>query len=166
MNGYWPGDKRNRETGIIDDATYLASEEQVITAAVLRAERNELVQRISALRAGGQIQTVGDDYNSSTANYFNLDRVEVPESIRVMVEDGDSDEIEEILFMDLIPTQKSVNMRRVGRNYTSDKPVKVWKDDEGYKLIDGHHRCVGNYLNGNDYVKAKVFSAHAEEGAE
>ena len=166
MNGYWPGDKRNRETGIIDDATYLVSEEQVLTAAVLRAERDELVQRISALRAGGQIQTVGDDYNSSTANYFNLDRVEVPESIRVMVEDGDSDQIEEILFMDLIPTQKSVNMRRVGRNYTSDKPVKVWKDDEGYKLIDGHHRCVGNYLNGNDYVKVKVFSAYAEEGAE
>jgi ParB-like chromosome segregation protein Spo0J len=57
-------------------------------------------------------------------------------------------------------------MRRVGRNYTSDKPVKVWKDDEGYKLIDGHHRCVGHYLNGNDYVKAKVFSAQAEEGAQ
>jgi hypothetical protein len=166
MNGYWPGDKRNRETGIIDDATYLVSEEQVLTAAVLRAERDELVQRISALRAGGQIQTVGDDYNSSTANYFHRDHVEVPESIRVMVEDGDSDEMEEILFMDLIPTQKSVNMRRVGRNYTSDKPVKVWKDDEGYKLIDGHHRCVGHYLNGNDYVKAKVFSAQAEEGAQ
>lgn len=166
MNGYWPGDKRNRETGIIDDATYLVSEEQVLTAAVLRAERDELVQRISALRAGGQIQTVGDDYNSSTANYFHRDHMEIPETIRDMVEDGDSDEIEEILFMDLIPTQKSVNMRRVGRNYTSDKPVKVWKDDEGYKLIDGHHRCVGHYLNGDDYVKAKVFSAQAEEGAQ
>lgn len=166
MNGVWPGDRRNRETGIIDDATFLSTEEQIITAAALRADRDEQVLRLQALRAGGAMQTVGDDYNSSTYNYFNYEPFDISEKIREAVEKGDSDDIQEIMIIDLVPTQKSVNMRRVGKNYLSEKPVKVWKDADGYKLIDGHHRCVGHMLNGHDYIKAKVFSATTPEDGE
>ena len=49
-------------------------------------------------------------------------------------------------------------MRRVEDVIDSDKPIKVWMNEDGEpEVIDGHHRSVAYRVNGNKTIRAKVY---------
>ena len=58
-------------------------------------------------------------------------------------------------------------MSRVADVLDSDKPVEVWQDEDGMKLIDGHHRTAGAKLSGRSTINANVYKRPADiESAE
>jgi hypothetical protein len=64
---------------------------------------------------------------------------------------------ESVNISDLIPTQDyldPIKLRDAGDN---TKLITVYLDDEGYKLVDGHHRCANKIGAGEDTIVAKLY---------
>ncbi len=62
-----------------------------------------------------------------------------------------------VRISDLTPTQDYLDLIKLndaGKNY---KPITVYQDDEGYKLVDGHHRCAYRFAAGKNSIMAKVY---------
>jgi hypothetical protein len=70
---------------------------------------------------------------------------------------GDNYTEESVNISDLIPTQDyldPIKMKGAGDN---TKLITVYLDDEGLKLVDGHHRCVSKIMSGQNEIMAKVY---------
>ena len=101
---------------------------------------------------------VGEDVNVGVANFFKQPKSDLPEGLKDYIEEMTEDYESEMDLDELIPTQRTVNMRRVEDVIDSDKPIKVWIDEDGNpEIIDGHHRSVAYRVNGNQKIRAKVY---------
>ena len=111
------------------------------------------------ITAGATYQ-VGDDVNVDVDEFFAKPAYDLPESVKDYAEEAEEDYEDEIALSDLVPTQSTVNMRRVEDVLNSDKPIKVWIDEDGEpEIIDGHHRSVARRLGGGMTIKAKVYKS-------
>jgi hypothetical protein len=84
----------------------------------------------------------------------NLIQEELKEKIYDM---GDNYSEESVNISDLIPTQDyldPIKMKGAGDN---TKLITVYLDDEGLKLVDGHHRCAHKVGGGQNEIMAKVY---------
>jgi hypothetical protein len=65
---------------------------------------------------------------------------------------------EELLkISDLIPTQDYLTPIKLKGADDNTKLVTVYLDGEGYKLVDGHHRCAAKIMAGQNEIMAKVY---------
>lgn len=100
----------------------------------------------------------GMDEDVSVENYFVEQEEDIPPHIRDVVKEVEPNDIRVVDIDSLVPTQKTVNMRRVGDVQEKPKPVKVWERDGKLYLVDGHHRTVSSLARGKDEIVAKVYS--------
>ncbi len=111
------------------------------------------------ITAGATYQ-VGDDVNVGVDEFFAKPAYDLPESVKDYADEAEEDYEDEIALSDLVPTQSTVNMRRVEEVLNSDKPIKVWIDEDGEpEIIDGHHRSVARRIGGEMTIKAKVYKS-------
>lgn len=83
-----------------------------------------------------------------------LAQKELKEKVSTM---GDNYTKKLVRISDLTPTQDYLDLIKLndaGKNY---KPITVYQDDEGYKLVDGHHRCAYKVASGKNSIMAKVY---------
>jgi hypothetical protein len=57
----------------------------------------------------------------------------------------------------LIPTQNTVNLRRVKDVENSNKPITVWVSATGMQIVDGHHRAVAHKIKGKNKITANLY---------
>lgn len=100
----------------------------------------------------------GMDEDVSVESYFYEQEQEIPPHIREAVKEIEPQDIRKVDIDDLIPTQKTINMRRVGEVKPNHKPIKVWERDGKYYLVDGHHRTVNHLSRGEEDIMARVYS--------
>ncbi len=101
---------------------------------------------------------VGEDVNVEVGEFFDSPVYALPKAVKAYTEEADEDYEYEVRLDDLVPTQRTVNMRRVEDVLDSDKPITVWIDATGVpKIVDGHHRSVAHRVNGSDVIRAKVY---------
>ena len=100
----------------------------------------------------------GTDEDVSVSNYFQEPKEEIPPYVRDSVKEVEPIDIRTIEIDDLIPTQKTINMRRVGDVKENHKPIKVWERDGKLYLVDGHHRTVSELSRGRQEIVAKVYA--------
>jgi hypothetical protein len=82
----------------------------------------------------------------------------VQEELKEKVKDlGDNYTEESVTIADLTPTQDYLDPVKLDDVRDSEKPIIVYKDDEGLKLVDGHHRCCSKVLSGQKNIMAKVY---------
>jgi hypothetical protein len=82
------------------------------------------------------------------------------------IEENEDDYTEEYVnISDLIPTQDQLKTRKLRKASENNKPVIVYKDSEGYKLVDGHHRCAAKMLDGQTSIMARVYRGTATVAA-
>jgi hypothetical protein len=105
-----------------------------------------------------EVTSVGEDVNVSVEEFFQKPVYSLPEGLKEYAEENEEDYESDIDLDELVPTQLTVNMRRVEDVMGSDKPIKVWMNEDGEpEIIDGHHRSVAYRVNGNKDIKAKVY---------
>jgi hypothetical protein len=100
---------------------------------------------------------VGVDEDVSTHEYFSRPQSGIDEYIKTIADKNEPTEVRDLSLDSLIPTQKTVNLRRVGEVEGSDKPIKVWAAPSGFKIIDGHHRSVARKMAGETYINANIY---------
>ena len=84
------------------------------------------------------------------------------EELKKKVEELGDDYVEEYLEIDdLIPTQKHLDPSNIKQRDYALKPITVYMDRDGFKVVDGHHRCATKVLSGNKSIKAKVYRGPA-----
>jgi hypothetical protein len=104
------------------------------------------------------VKQVGEDVNVGVEEFFQKPVYSLPDGLKEYAEENEEDYQSEIELDELVPTQLTVNMRRVEEVLGSDKPIKVWMNEDGEpEIIDGHHRSVAYRLNGNKEITAKVY---------
>jgi hypothetical protein len=109
-----------------------------------------------AVKAGGY--GVGEDIDAQVHKFFNKPVYDLPEGLKNYTEEADEDYEYDVRLDDLIPTQRTVNMRRVEDVMGSDKPIVVWINEDGEpEIVDGHHRSVAYRLDGSDTIRAKAY---------
>jgi len=99
----------------------------------------------------------GVDEDVSTHEYFNKPQSNIDEYIKTVADKNEPAEVRDITLESLIPTQKTVNLRRVSEVNPEEKPIKVWASPAGFKIIDGHHRSVARKMAGETYIAAKIY---------
>ena len=101
----------------------------------------------------------GKDIDVSVVQYFKKAQQTIPEYVDAEIKNREPDEEIEISLSELVPTQQTVNMRRVGDAMEYDKPITVWVDEDGqgYKIHNGHHRSVAHMFMGKESIPAKVY---------
>jgi len=100
----------------------------------------------------------GMDEDVSVDNYFQEPEQEIPPHIRDAVKEIEPIDIRKIEIDALVPTQKTINMRRVGDVGEKHKPIKVWQKDGVLYLVDGHHRTVNHLTKGDEEIMARVYA--------
>lgn len=108
----------------------------------------------------------GMDENVSVESYFYEQEQEIPKHIRKVVKDIAPIDVRKIEIDSLIPTQRTVNMRRVGEMGQKQKPIKVMERDGKFYLVDGHHRTVNHLSRGEEDIIARVYSVGGEFSTE
>lgn len=159
MDGFWPGEHNKQfVTNQFGTPEYtdsvLRSEEDILSFSILTAKRNQLKARV----AGGFDSELGD-VNVDVSTFFFNDPEEMPVEMDKILDEVEPVDEQEIDIEELIPSQKTVNMRRVEAVAESMKPVKVLITSRGPVLVDGHHRTVAHMLLGKDTVPAKIYKA-------
>jgi hypothetical protein len=102
--------------------------------------------------------SVGEDVNVGVEEFFQKPVYSLPDGLKEYAEENEEDYETSIELDELVPTQMTVNMSRVEEVMGSDKPIKVWMNEDGEpEIIDGHHRSVAYKVNGNKDIKAKVY---------
>ena len=82
------------------------------------------------------------------------------EELKKKVEGLGDNYVEEYLEIDdLIPTQDRLDPNNIKKPNADSKPIIVYVDQEGFKIVDGHHRCAAKVLSGDKSIKAKVYKA-------
>jgi hypothetical protein len=80
------------------------------------------------------------------------------EELKKKVESMGEDYVEEYLDIDdLTPTQEHLDPYNVKKTGSTPKPIIVYVDEEGLKVVDGHHRCAAKVLAGEKGINAKVY---------
>jgi hypothetical protein len=160
MNGMWPGEHSKKQfvTRMYGEDTYsdevIRSEDTILELSALAVKREQLIARV----AGGSMQDMElDDVNVEVETFMFHSPTEMPVEMEKLLGDMEPVDEQEINIEDLIPSQKTVNMRRVEAVTDSMKPVKVLITEEGPVLVDGHHRTVAHMLMGYDTVPAKIY---------
>jgi hypothetical protein len=106
--------------------------------------------------------SVGEDVNVAVEEFFQKPVYSLPDGLKEYVEDSKEDYEYQVDLNTLVPTQLTVNMRRVEDVVDSDKPIKVIISEDGEPMIvDGHHRSVAHKINGNKTIKAKCYKVVA-----
>jgi hypothetical protein len=70
---------------------------------------------------------------------------------------GDFYTEEYLKISDLTPTQNYIDPENVKAAKDITKPVIVYVDDDGMRLVDGHHRCASKILAGQKGISAKIY---------
>ena len=83
-----------------------------------------------------------------------LEQYELKEKIKEM---GDNYEESYLEIADLIPTQEVVKTENFKSAKKYNKPVIVYIDSEGKKLVDGHHRCATRIMSGMEGIEARIY---------
>jgi hypothetical protein len=105
-----------------------------------------------------EVAPVGEDVNIDVEEFFQKPVYSLPDGLKEYAEENEEDYETSIELDELVPTQMTVNMRRVEDVMGSDKPIKVWMNEDGEpEIIDGHHRSVAYKMNGNKEITAKVY---------
>ena len=86
----------------------------------------------------------------------NLVQEELKEKISAM-EDNYTEE--SVKISELIPTQDYFDPIKLKGASDNAKLITVYLDDDGYKLVDGHHRCAAKVMAGEDSIVAKMYRA-------
>jgi Pyruvate/2-oxoacid:ferredoxin oxidoreductase delta subunit len=84
----------------------------------------------------------------------NLVQEELKKKINTM---GDRYTEESVKISDLVPTQDYLDLSKLHDAGDNTKLITVYLDDEGYKLVDGHHRCAYKVGAGKGDIMAKVY---------
>ena len=125
--------------------------------------------RLAVIPDGIVSQKKEDMEEKSTEEVFKkkpkLEQYELKQKIKEM---GDNYEESYIEIADLIPTQEVVKTKNFKSAKKYNKPVVVYIDSEGKKLVDGHHRCATRVMSGMEGVEARIYRgpvvAAVEEG--
>jgi hypothetical protein len=107
----------------------------------------------------------GMDEDVSVENYFYEQEEDIPPYVREAVKEVKPSDVRTVEIDSLIPTQKTINMRRVGDVKDKHKPVKVWERDGKFYLVDGHHRTVSNLSRGREEIVARVYNVELPQVA-
>jgi hypothetical protein len=70
---------------------------------------------------------------------------------------GDNYTRESLDIADLVPTQDYLDPDNIKNSRPTMKPIVVYVDEEGFKVVDGHHRCASKVLAGEKSIDAKVY---------
>jgi hypothetical protein len=62
-----------------------------------------------------------------------------------------------VKISDLTPTQDYLDLVKLDGAGSNNNPITVYQDGEGYKLVDGHHRCAYKVGAGKNIIMAKVY---------
>jgi len=100
--------------------------------------------------------TIGTDIDVETEKIFSHMPVDISPMEKETIENDDDYTRMMVKITSLVPTQRTVNMRRVKDALDSKSPVRVWNDDGVMKLVDGHHRAALRKLNGAAMITAFV----------
>jgi hypothetical protein len=84
----------------------------------------------------------------------NLIQEELKEKIYDM---GDNYTEEPVKISDLVPTQDYLDPIKLKAADNNTKLITVYLDDEGLKLVDGHHRCASKVGGGQNEIMAKIY---------
>jgi hypothetical protein len=84
----------------------------------------------------------------------NLIQEELKEKIDDM---GDNYTEESVRISDLVPTQDYLDPIKLKGASDNTKLITVYLDEEGFKLVDGHHRCAHKVGGGQNEIMAKVY---------
>jgi hypothetical protein len=105
--------------------------------------------------------TSADEYEENTyvTDYLDHEPIDIGDDVLPTLENSDEYEKRRVPISELIPTQRTVNVKRVQNVKDNHKPIIVMEDGDELKLVDGHHRTVYNYLEGEDDIKAKVYKS-------
>lgn len=79
---------------------------------------------------------------------------ELKEKISAM---GDNYTEESVNISDLIPTQDYLDPAKLKDAGDNKKLITVYQDEEGFKIVDGHHRCAHKIGGGQTKIKAKMY---------
>ena len=80
------------------------------------------------------------------------------EELKKKVEALKDDYTEEYLDIDdLTPTQEHLDPYNVKKPGSTLEPITVYMDENGLKVVDGHHRCASKVLAGEKKINAKVY---------
>jgi hypothetical protein len=99
----------------------------------------------------------GVDTDVSTNTYFPKPPSQMDDYIKTITSLNDPDQVIQVPITNLIPTQRTVNLKRAKEVAMSNKPIKVWATSAGMKIVDGHHRAVSNLLRGKKTIEADVY---------
>jgi hypothetical protein len=100
---------------------------------------------------------MGVDKDVSTTEYFPKRPSQIEDYIKTITSLNDPDNIQEVDVNKLIPTQNTVNLRRVKDVENSNKPITVWVSPMGMKIVDGHHRAVSHLIKGKGKITADLY---------
>jgi hypothetical protein len=90
--------------------------------------------------------------------YFSKSPTLIQEELKKKIKEMESNYKEEYVeISDLTPTQETVDVSNFKDAEAFEQPIIVYKDDEGMKLVDGHHRCATRTSQGHKGIKAKVY---------
>ena len=100
-----------------------------------------------------------DEENDYVTNYLDHEPIDIGDDVLPILENSEEYEKKRVNISELIPTQRTVNIKRMNNVKDNHKPIIVMEDGDELKLIDGHHRTVYNYLEGEQDIKAKVYKS-------
>lgn len=99
---------------------------------------------------------IGTDIDVEVTGIFMHPPVDITPAEKEIIEADDDYKKMVVRIDDLVPTQRTVNMRRVKDALDSKGAVRVWDDNGVLKLVDGHHRTALRKLNGAATIPAFV----------
>lgn len=82
----------------------------------------------------------------------------IQEKLKEKIDDmGDNYTEESVRISDLVPTQDYLDPIKLKGASDNTKLITVYLDEEGFKLVDGHHRCAHKVGGGQNKIMAKVY---------
>jgi hypothetical protein len=104
--------------------------------------------------------TVSPDKEYTVEELFSKPPQLVQEELKKKIKEMEDSYTEEYLeISDLIPTQDYLDQDNFKDAESFTKPITVYKDEDGLKLVDGHHRCASKVMAGQNVIKAKVYKS-------
>lgn len=74
------------------------------------------------------------------------------------INDNSEQHNEQVNIKDIVPTQKNLNADNIKNVKNIDELIELFKVDDKYYVVDGHHRIANAILNGDKTIKAKVYT--------
>lgn len=91
-------------------------------------------------------------------DYFASKPLLCQKELKAAVKEMGSDcKKEYVQISELIPTQEYVETDNFKDASEYTKQITVYRDSEGMKLVDGHHRCASRVIDGQKEIEAMVY---------